>query len=107
VARVVYLLVALALLGSAVFALLLAGAANWLACENEGTPACARQNLAFGQYILAMIGLVPALVLVVAAAVRKKWLAALALTVGVPLYLAWAVLLDAAVHGWDDLTLVP
>jgi hypothetical protein len=25
----------------------------------------------------------------------------------VPLYLAWAVLLDAAVHGWDDLKLVP
>jgi hypothetical protein len=39
VARVVYLLVALALLGGAVFALLVAGAANWLACENEGTPA--------------------------------------------------------------------
>jgi hypothetical protein len=54
-----------------------------------------------------MIGLVPALALMVAAAVRKKWLAALALTVGLPLYLTWAVLLDAAVHGWDDLTLVP
>jgi hypothetical protein len=107
VARVVYLFVALALLGGAVFALLVAGAANWLACENEGTPACARQDLAFGQYILAMIGLVPALALMVAAAVRKKWLAALALTVGLPLYLAWAVLLDAAIHGWDDLTLVP
>jgi hypothetical protein len=106
-ARVVYLLVALALLGSAVFALLVAGAVNWLACENEGTPTCARQDLAFGQYVLAMIGLVPALALVVAAAVRKKWAAALALAIGVPLYLAWAVLLDAAVHGWDDLKLVP
>jgi hypothetical protein len=30
-----------------------------------------------------------------------------ALAVGVPLYLAWAVLLDAAVHGWDDLKQVP
>jgi hypothetical protein len=85
VARVVYLLVALALLGGAVFAFLLAGVANWLACENQGTPACARQDLAFGQYILAMIGLVPALVLVVAAAVQKRWVAALALAVGVPL----------------------
>jgi hypothetical protein len=107
VARVAYLLVALALLGSAVFALLVAGAVNWLACENEGTPACARQDLAFGQYILAIIGLVPALVLVVAAAVQKRWVAALALAVGVPLYIAWAVLLDAAVHGWDDLKLIP
>jgi hypothetical protein len=106
-ARVVYLLIALALLGGAVFALLVAGAANWLACENQGTPACARQDLAFGQFILAMIGLVPALLLVVAVAVRKRWVATLALAVGVPLYLAWAVLLDAAVHGWDDLRLVP
>jgi hypothetical protein len=107
VARVVYLLIALALLSSAVFALLVAGAVNWLACENEGTPACARQNLAFGQYILAMIGLAPALVLVVAAAVQKKCVAALALAVGLPLYLVWALLLDAAVHGWDDLRLLP
>lgn len=106
-ARVVYLLIALALFGGAVVAFLAAGLVNLLACENEGTPACSRQDLAFGQYILAMIGLVPALVLVVAAAVRKKWVAALALAVGVPLYLTWAVLLDAAVHGWDDLTLVP
>lgn len=106
-ARVVYLLVALALLGGAVFALLVAGAANWLACENEGTPACARQNLAFGQYVLAMVGLVPAVVLVVAATVRKRWVAALALAVGLPLYLVWALLLDAAVHGWDDLKLIP
>lgn len=106
-ARVVHLLIALALLGGAVFALLVAGAANWLACENEGTRACARQDLAFGQFILAMIGLVPALLLVVAVAVRKRWVATFALAVGVPLYLAWAVLLDAAVHGWDDLRLVP
>jgi hypothetical protein len=107
VARVVYPLVALALLGCAVFALLVAGAVNWLACENEGTPACDRQDLAFGQFVLAMIGLLPALVLVVAAAVRKRWVAALALAVGVPLYLVWALLLDAAVHGWDDLKLIP
>jgi hypothetical protein len=107
VTRVVYLLVALPLLGSAVFALLVAGAVNWLACENEGTPACDRQDLAFGQFVLAVIGLVPAFVLVVAVAVQKKWLAALALAVGVPLYFAWAVLLDAAVHGWDDLKLLP
>jgi hypothetical protein len=73
-ARVVYLLVALALLGGAVFAFLVAGAVNWLACENQGTPACDRQDLAFGQFILAMIGLVPALLLVVAVAVRKSGL---------------------------------
>jgi hypothetical protein len=31
----------------------------------------------------------------------------LALAVGVATYLAWVVLLDAAEHGWDDLTLLP
>jgi hypothetical protein len=71
-ARVVYLLVALALLGGAVVAFVAAGLVNLLACENEGTPACTRQDLAFGQFILAVIGLVLALVLLVAAALRKK-----------------------------------
>ena len=106
-ARVLYVLGALLLLGAAAFAFLVAGVVNWLACENEGTEACSRQDLASAQFILAMIGLVPALVLVVAAAFGRKRMAALALAVGVPLYLAWAFLMDAAVHGWDDLKLVP
>ena len=84
-----------------------AAVVNWLACENEGTPACGRQDLASAQFTLAMIGLVPALVLVAAAAPGKKRMAAVALLVGVPLYLAWAFLMDAAIHGWDDLKLVP
>lgn len=106
-ARGLYVLGSLALLGGAAFALLVAGVVNWLACENEGTEACGRQDLAFAQLVLAIIGLVPALVLVVAAALRKRRIAALAMAIGVPVYLAWAVLMDAAVHGWDDLKLVP
>jgi hypothetical protein len=106
-ARVAYVLGALALLGGAAFAFLAAGVVSWLACENEGTEACSRQELASAQFVLAMIGLAPALVLVVAAALGKKRLAAVALAVGVPLYLAWALLMDAAIHGWDDLKLVP
>ena len=39
-ARVAYVLGALALLGGAAVAFLVAGLVNWLACENEGTPAC-------------------------------------------------------------------
>ena len=105
--RFLLVLGALALLGGAVFAVFVGGVTNWLACENEGTPACERQDLAFTQYVLAIVGLVPALALVVAAALRKRRLAMLALAVGVPLYLVWAVLLDAATHGWDDLTLLP
>ena len=80
---------------------------NWLACENEGTEACARQDLAFAQYVLAIVGFAPAVTIVVAAALQSRRLAALTLAVGVPTYLAWGVLLDAAVHGWDDLKLLP
>jgi hypothetical protein len=107
VARVLHVLGALALLGGACFAVLVAGTWDWLACENEGTEACRRQDLASAQFELAIVGLVPALVLVVAAALGKRRLAAFALAVGVPLYVAWAVLLDAAIHGWDHLKLLP
>jgi hypothetical protein len=106
-ARVFYVLGALALLGGATFAFLVAGVVNWLACENEGSEACSRQGLACAQFIVATIGLVPALLLVVAAALPKRRLAVLALAVGVPVYLAWAFLTDAAIHGWDDLKLIP
>lgn len=105
--RVFHVLGALVLLAGACFAALVAGVVDWLACENEGTPACDRQDLAFAQYMLALVGLVPAVVLVVAAALRTRRLAALALAIGVPLYIVWAILLDAAVHGWDDLKLAP
>jgi hypothetical protein len=107
VARILALLAAVAALGAACFAVLAATAADWLACENEGTPACARQDLASAQQTVAIVGLVPAVVLVVAAALGKRRLALFALAVGVPLYLGWTVLLDAAEHGWDDLKLVP
>lgn len=107
VKRVPGVLAALAAFGAACFAVLVASVADWLACENEGTEACKRQDLASDQQVVAIIGLVPAVVLVVAAALGKRRLAALALVVGVPLYLTWAILLDAAVHGWDDLRLAP
>jgi hypothetical protein len=105
--RVLSVFVALALLGGAVFAVLVGGAASWLACENEGTPACARQDLASAQFTLAILGLIPSFVLVLAALLGKRRLAIAAVALGVPLYLAWALLLDAAVHGWDDLKLFP
>jgi hypothetical protein len=105
--RVVTVLVALSLLGGALFALLVGLATNWQACENQGTPACARQELAGTQLTLAIIGLVAAFVLFLAALFGKRRLAIAAVVVGVPLYLTWALLLDAAVHGWDDLKLLP
>jgi hypothetical protein len=105
--RLLSVFVALALFGGAVLAVFVGAAANWLACENRGTPACARQELASATLILALVGLVPAFVLVLAALLGKRRLAIAALVLGVPLYLAWALLLDAAEHGWDDLTLLP
>jgi hypothetical protein len=106
-ARVLGLIAAFGALAGACFAALIAMLADWIACENQGTEACARQDLASTQSTVAIVGLVPAVVLVVAAALGKRRLALVAFVVGVALYLAWAVLLDAAVHGWDDLTLVP
>lgn len=53
-ARVLSVLGALALLGGAAFAFLVGGVVNWLACENAGTPACSRQDLASAQFILAI-----------------------------------------------------
>jgi hypothetical protein len=105
--RVVSVVVALALLGGSIFAVLVGGLVDLLACENEGTPACARQDLASAQFKLAILGLIPASVLVLAALLGKRRLAVAAVVVAVPLYLVWALLLDAAVHGWDDLKLLP
>jgi hypothetical protein len=105
--RAVALLVALVALGGACIAVFAANAVNWLACESAGSEACERQDLASTQLVVAAAGLVPAIVLVVAVARGNRRLTALALVVGVPLYLGWAILVDAAVHGWDDLALVP
>jgi uncharacterized Tic20 family protein len=105
--QVLSVFVAFALLGGAGFAVLVGGAANWLACENQGTPACARQDLASAQFTLAIVGLILSFVLVLAAVFGKRRLAIAAVVLGIPLYLAWALLLDAAVHGWDDLKLLP
>lgn len=105
--RALFIVVTLALLGGAVLAFLVGAVTNWLACENGGTEACARQGLASAQFKLAIVGLVPASLLVLAATLGKRNLAIASLAVGIPLYLTWAILLDAAVHGWDDMKLLP
>jgi hypothetical protein len=105
--RVISVLLAVALLGGAGFAVLVGAVTNWLACENQGTPACARQDLASTQFVLAIVGLIPAFVLALAVLFGKRRLVTAAVVLGIPLYLTWALLLDAAVHGWDDLTLLP
>jgi hypothetical protein len=107
VKRFLSVVIAVALLGGACLAVLVGATWNWLACENEGTEACRRQELASTQLTVAIVGIAPALALVVATALGRRWLAAVALALGLAIYIAWAVLLDAAIHGWDDLKLVP
>lgn len=94
------------LLGGACFAVLPAGAWKWLACENQGTPACERKPLADAQFIVACVGVAAALLLVWDTA-RFRRRALVWLAIGIAIYIAWAVLLDAAIHGWDDLKLLP
>ena len=103
---IVYVLASVALLGAACFTVLPAGAWKWLACENEGTEACQRQPLADAQFVVACVGIAPAILLVFDA-VRRSRRALLWLGIGAAIYVAWAVLLDAAIHGWDDLKLLP
>jgi hypothetical protein len=99
-------LAVLALLAAALWVVLLAGAIDWLACESEGSEACGRQNLARAQLYVAVAGLVPALLLVVDTW-RGSRRAVAWLVLGVAVYAVWGLLADAAVHGWDDLVLVP
>jgi hypothetical protein len=63
-----------------------------------------RKPLADAQFVVACIGIAPAILLVLDTA-RRSRRALLWLAIGIAIYLAWAVLLDAAIHGWDDLKL--
>jgi hypothetical protein len=96
---------ALSLLGAAAFSVLPSLAVQWLACENEGTEACSRQSLADVVPMVAVAGLLPA-ILLVWDAWRGRRRALIWLAVGLAVYAFWAILLDAAVHGWDDLKLL-
>jgi hypothetical protein len=98
---------ALAPLAGAFATVPVAWAIDWLACEEETSEACTRQDLADSQHVLAWVGLVPALVFTLAFLTRRRRLAWPALAAAVAVYAAWALLADAAVHGWDDLVLVP
>jgi uncharacterized BrkB/YihY/UPF0761 family membrane protein len=94
---------ALGLFVAALVATVSAFATSSAACDPPGTPACGRQNLASWQLTLAVVGLVPAGLLVYAVASGRKRLALGALAAGVLCYLGWALLNDAAVHGWQHL----
>lgn len=104
IGRVLIGVAAAALALVAVFA---GGLVDWLACENDTSEACGRQDLAHVQWAVAWIGLAPTLLFAVAFASRRRRLATVAFVTAAATYLAWAVLADAAHHGWDDLKFFP
>ena len=101
------IIVALLPLAGALAALPLAWAIDWLACENDTSEACARQDLARLEHVVAWIGLAPAVAFAVGFATRRRRGARIALAATIATYAAWGLLADAAVHGWDDLVLLP
>lgn len=83
----------------ALFAVWLANLTRELICYGDSGTAC-RMGLMNAQLIAAAAGLLPAGVLVWAVWSNQRRLAVVMLVVGVALYGGWAVLNDAAVHGW-------
>jgi hypothetical protein len=100
-------LLALLLLGAAGAAFFVAGLIEWLACEVESSEACERHGLAQLQLAVAAAAVAPSLAVAVSLVARKRRTGFLALVIAVVLYGTWAILADAAVHGWDDLKLIP
>jgi hypothetical protein len=86
---------------------LAAGTLDWLACESEPSAACDRQALAHTQFV---VGWAAAGVLLTAGTLqfwRNRVVAAIAFLLAAATVVTWALLADAAVHGWDDLKFFP
>ncbi len=93
--------------GAGVIVVLSAGLIDWLACESGSSAACDRQPLAHAQDI---VGWAAAGALLAAGALqfwRSRGVALTALALAAAMLLVWALMADAAVHGWDDLKLLP
>ena len=96
-----------ALLGTGVV-LAVAWATSFVACLDWiGTDACPRQGLANVQLIVAGTAVIPVFTLVYGLWAGRTRLAWCALAATVAVLAVWALLNDAAVHGWDQLRLVP
>jgi hypothetical protein len=98
---------AMAVVAAAVFAAFFAVVLDWLTCESGPSEACDRKDLARLQLQIAVAGLVPSLAFAFAwiGGWRRVAVATFILAVGA--YLTWAVVADAAVHGWGDLKFFP
>jgi len=69
------------------------------ACEYVDTEACERKDLATAALVVAIVGLLPALMFLINAGLGRIRRALTWLAIGLLTYLAWAVLSDAATHG--------
>jgi hypothetical protein len=90
------------------FALIAGWLVDGLACDTEGSEACDRQDLANAQLWVALAGVALVTWIGITAWRRQYHLTRPLLLCALVLYLGWAVLNDAAVHGWGaDMPLVP
>jgi hypothetical protein len=99
----------LLLVFAAGFATLIAVGSWWSACRDGTFERCLNGHPSFElvfQVALAAAGLAATLVLRTLVKRRSYRLAGVTLAVAVLLFCAWAVFLDAATHGWDDLKLL-
>lgn len=91
------------LLGS-LLALFVAYASKALLCVDEGEGVTCRTGLFTGQLLAAVVGVVIACALAYSVFVAKdRWYAILSLLLLIAALLAFGLMNDAAVHGWDEL----
>jgi hypothetical protein len=91
----------LGLIGAAA-AVLLALLTKSLICHGDSDTSC-RTGLMNIQLLVALAGLIPLVAMLRASIQRKTMLAFGLFFIAILIYAAWAVLNDAAVHGWDNL----
>jgi hypothetical protein len=96
--------IAVLLFVAASVALVIALATSGFACDDVTTNACGRNDLATAQLVVAIIGFLPLGLLVWDLLRGRGRQAAAWFAVGAVLDLGWGVLNDAAVHGWQHLS---
>lgn len=90
------------LLIGAVVATVAAALSAALYCSDPPNPTCDRGTLAVTQLVVAGFGLLPAVLMVIAAVRGSPRFTAAMLGLALVTYLAWGVLNAALFHGWDN-----
>jgi hypothetical protein len=89
------------------FGALIAYGTYWASClsESGGSTMCPMNeptNTMQAQLVLGIVGVIPALLLVLFAFRGRRTPAKAALLIGLVMWAVWGVLNDASVHGWSD-----